>query len=376
MNRHESRILFIAERYPPSVGGQQIYNFHLQGQLTKHLSTFLITPPFYLKFNLHKIWFLPYAVMAGILMGRKHHITHVHISSARLAPVGVIISRFLKVTISASVHGLDVILSGKSFLYRWLTPYCLAQFEHIICNSPATLAQAVQIGLRRNICHVVHCGVDGAVHRRVFPTEIARLKLQEKLNVEFGKKTIITTVGRLVKRKGAGWFIENVMPRLPEDHIYLVLGANGPEHDRIRQLIAMKNLMQRVFILPDAPDDLRDLVYDASDLFVMPNIRVAGQREGFGLVILEAGMHNVPVVASAIEGVTAAVRHGITGLLVKATDAEAFVRAIRIVLKWDAGSDKIRSAVAATYGWDKTYGAIAAILGLPGPSDAKKQRAN
>lgn len=365
MKPHDARILFIAERFPPSLGGQQNYNFHLYQQFKANLPAFLMAPGMYLPLNLHKLWFFPYAIVAGILLGRKHRITHVHISSARLAPVGLLIARFLKAVLSASVHGLDVTLSGKSFFYGWVTPLCLKKYDHIICNSPATLARTVRIGLRPAICHMVPCGVDGTMHQRTLSCKAARTNLHRMLGIDFEGKKILLTVGRLVKRKGVAWFTGNVLPQLPEDHFYIVLGAGGPELSPLRQLIETKNLAQRVLVLQNATDDLRNLAYDAADLFVMPNIRLHGQQEGFGLVLLEAGMHNIPVVASAIEGIPAAVRDGITGLLVESETPEAFVRAIGTVLKWDAGTNKIRRAVTAIYGWDKTYGTIASILGLP-----------
>lgn len=374
MRRDNPRILFIAERFPPSLGGQQVYNYYLYQEFKAHLPVFLIAPGMYLPFNLHKLWFIPHAIAAGIRIGRKHRVTHVHLSSARLAPVGLFIARFLNVVLSASVHGLDVTLSGKSFFYRWLTPRCLKRFDYIICNSPATLEKTLRIGLRPSVCHMVPCGVDGIAHKRTLTRKEARMELRRVLGIDFGEKTILLTVGRLVKRKGVAWFTENVMPRLPADHLYVVLGGSGPELSPINQLIKTRKLAQSVFILPDAPETLRNLVYDAADLFVMPNIRTPGQQEGFGLVLLEAGMHDLPVVASAIEGIPAAVREGITGLLVETAAPDSFVKAIETVRNWDAGTRKIRQAVMAVYGWDKTYRAIASILGLPCESHMEKRR--
>ena len=45
---------------------------------------------------------------------------------------------------------------------------------------------------------------------------------------------LLTSVGRQVKRKGFAWFIEHVMPRLPE-HVHYWLGGDGPEGDAIHQ---------------------------------------------------------------------------------------------------------------------------------------------
>ena len=133
----------------------------------------------------------------------------------------------------------------------------------------------------------------------------------------------------------------------------------------IKRGIASENGSHRVFLYVNAPDALRGWVYDAADLFVMPNPKVKGELEGFGLVILEAGMHNIPVVASSVDGIPEAVLDGITGLLVPGADAQAFAKGIQSVLAWDTTPNKIQTAVETHYGWETLYRTIADIIGLP-----------
>jgi glycosyltransferase involved in cell wall biosynthesis len=66
-----------------------------------------------------------------------------------------------------------------------------------------------------------------------------------------------------------------------------------------------------------------------ADVFVMPNIRVDGDQEGFGIVLLEAGAYNLPVVASNLEGIKDAVLDGKTGRLVPERDADSYLEAIQ-----------------------------------------------
>lgn len=74
---------------------------------------------------------------------------------------------------------------------------------------------------------------------------------------------------------------------------------------------------------------LKDL-YNAADVFVMPNIPVDGDVEGFGLVALEAASCRTPVVAANIEGLRDAV-HPEIGELVEQKNPEQFVDAIESV---------------------------------------------
>jgi len=363
--RTDSAVLYIAERMPPSVGGQENYSVHICAQLRAHVPTRVIRPGFYWKLNLHKPWFLAAALVAALREGRRRPISHVHVSSARIAPLGVLVARLLGARASASVHGLDVTLTGKSPLYGRLTPYSLRRCHSILANSHATREQALSLGLDPERCHVVPCGVDAEQARRQLPRPEARRRLGRALGLDLGRGPLLLTVGRLIRRKGVAWFVRHVMPRLAPDSAYLVLGQQGPERGPVLQAVREGRLAGRVHLRLGAPDSLRDLAYDAADLFVMPNIPVPGHREGFGIVLLEAGAHGLPVVASRIEGIPDAVRPGETGLLAEAGDSSSFAAAIAAALEWRASPDAVRAAVRRHYSWERAYDGFARFLGLP-----------
>ena len=65
-----------------------------------------------------------------------------------------------------------------------------------------------------------------------------------------------------------------------------------------------------------------------SDLYVMPNITVSGDYEGFGLVSLEAAREGALVLASNIEGITSAIEHQKNGLLVESESPSAWIKVI------------------------------------------------
>ena len=117
-------------------------------------------------------------------------------------------------------------------------------------------------------------------------------------------------------------------------------------------------------MLQRANDSLRDLIYDAADLFVMPNIPIKGSWEGFGIVNIEAGMHDLPVVASGIEGIREAIIDGETGRLVKESDPASFLSAINELLSWDHESGVISGKVAAAYNLEASGERYAELLGL------------
>ena len=122
------------------------------------------------------------------------------------------------------------------------------------------------------------------------------------------------------------WF-----PLLDRDTIFLAIGE-GKERDNLQNLKRRSPMDDRI-ILPEkvAPELLRH-AYDAADVFVMPNIPVTGDMEGFGVVILEANEARKPVVASDLEGIRDVVCDGRNGYRIQPYDAHQFARGIGDIL--------------------------------------------
>ncbi len=98
------------------------------------------------------------------------------------------------------------------------------------------------------------------------------------------------------------------------------------------------------------PDRFRDILLNAADAFIMPNISIPDDVEGFGISALEAGACGLPVIASNIQGIRDAVLDGITGYLVEEGDVEGYISKIHSL---DFERAKIRSVVINMFNWDK-----------------------
>jgi phosphatidylinositol alpha-1,6-mannosyltransferase len=158
-------------------------------------------------------------------------------------------------------------------------------------------------------------------------------------------------VGRQVKRKGVIWFLESVMPRLDPDYIYIIAG-DGPELAAIRTRIRANKWGQRVFALGRVTGNVRKILFNTADIFVMPNITVPGDMEGFGIVVVEAGSCGLPVVASNTQGIRDAVVEGKTGYLVAEGDAEQFRD---MIFRMNLDRDAVRTYVNREFNWSKIY---------------------
>jgi phosphatidylinositol alpha-1,6-mannosyltransferase len=225
--------------------------------------------------------------------------------------------------------------------------------------SRATAAECLARGADPASVHVIPCGVDVSAFEPPRDRAAARRELLRALGESPetvpDDALLLVSVGRHQERKGFQWFAGEVMPRLPGDVHYLVTGE-GPMTPRIQAAIDRYGLGGRARLLGKVPEAMLRTLYRGGDLFVMPNIHVPGDIEGFGVVMLEAGMCGMPVLAADLEGISDVVREGENGHLVPSRDAAAFAGA---VLRY-RGDRALRAAAsraaarytARTYSWE------------------------
>ncbi len=154
------------------------------------------------------------------------------------------------------------------------------------------------------------------------------------------------------------YFLTEVMPRIlahRQDICYLIVGE-GPQRDLIETRITSLHLEDHVVLLGRVDDDTLRAAYHVTDLFVMPNIPVQNDIEGFGLVALEAAAAGRYVVASRLDGIPEAIVPGQNGTLLDPLDSEAFASTIVELLEDDeqrkALGANAREFVRSHYSWD------------------------
>ncbi len=260
------------------------------------------------------------------------------------------------VRLGAIAHGLDV--TDPNPLYQLAIRRLCGLLDVVMPVSRATGEELVARGLPRDRVKVVPNAVDlarfeGVALRRDVPGGSTIADAPRLPHDAF----LLVAVGRQVRRKGFAWFIEHVMPTLPERVVFWLAG-DGPERDAIDAAIARTGLETRVARLGKISEaDLVEL-YRRGQLFVMPNVVVPGDMEGFGIVMLEAGACGLPTLASDLEGIRDVIEEGVNGWLVPAEDADAFARRIRTLLDDPAGlhaaSQRTTNYVAATFQWNAT----------------------
>ncbi|GBC81684.1 Phosphatidyl-myo-inositol mannosyltransferase [bacterium HR10] len=177
----------------------------------------------------------------------------------------------------------------------------------------------------REKCVVIPFGIDVAR----FQLDQARRPQVEALRAQWGPR-IVLFVGRLVYYKGVEHLIA-AMPRIPAR---LLIIGRGPRERALRRRVRALGLEGRVVFLGEVAQDQLVAYYHACDVLVLPSIHAS---ETFGIVQLEAMASGKPVISTQLPtGVSWVNRHGVTGLLVPPSSADALAEAVNRVLDDEA----------------------------------------
>lgn len=309
------KILFITRKYPPSVGGMET----VSAAFYRSMQPMTVLLALAKRSQAHLLWWLPWVALKGIWLSRSVQV--IHLGDGVLAGLGVWLHWCTGKPVTVTIHGLDV--TYRKFGYQSYIHWALPKLQAITAVSPATAK------LLQDEFHLTAHVIPNAISVSDFP-----------LNQELGKNRCLLYVGRMVERKGCAWFIEQVLPQLPDVHLHVV--GTGKQLTRCQQLVETLALNDRVrFHGEISAADLRGH-YTAAQALVMPNIIIPGDMEGFGMVALEAGACGLPVLAANIEGMRAAVVDGSTGFLVESGNVAAWITAVQRILTTPFQAEQVR----------------------------------
>lgn len=348
------RVLFIARRFPPSVGGMERFAYDLSNSLSKKVEMKKLTwggsnkwlPLVLILFFFRASWIL--------LTDTDRQIKVIHMQDAVQAPIGWLLSKLFRRPFLVVAHGLDI--TYEKYMYPQLILPFVRQANAVISISTATQDEALKRGVDKQKARVITLGTtDDYGNPRPDKAELSR-----RIGIDLHGRQVLLTTGRLVKRKGVAWFIGNVLPAIRKQVpgvLYLVAG-DGAERGNIEAAVEASKMQGHVSLLGRVDDDVRALLYQSCDVFVMPNIVVPGDMEGFGIVAHEAASAGVPVVASDLEGIADALVNGKNGTLVQTRDTGAFTHEIVSLLKSSAShrieiGKRSRKYTLETYSWSK-----------------------
>ena len=178
---------------------------------------------------------------------------------------------------------------------------------------------------------------------------------------------IVLFAGRIQPLKGVTVAVDALAavraagdPGLADACLVVIGGPSGPhgrsELEDVRRRVTWHGVGDAVRLLPPQRHEKLSTYYRAADVCVVPS-----HSESFGLVALEAAACGVPVVASAVGGLTTLVDDGRTGFLVEGRDPSDYAKPLASILAdRDLATRLGRAAAerARSYTWQSAADAL------------------
>jgi len=248
------------------------------------------------------------------LKENKADIVHTHMYSSNIS--GVIAARLAHIPVIIShIHSTHEWKSWNRILMERLVErfrtgtIAVSQYVKNLYLQKTGLACENKIRVLHNIARFSQKSIG----------DKARLRRESGLPPEC---PVVGTVARLVPIKGVDIFIRaaaEVWGRR-QDVSFVIVGE-GKERRGLETMAEGLGLKRCLFFAGE-----RQNIADFYDLF---NIFVLSSRsEGFGIVILEAMHHDIPVIATAVGGVPEIVINDMTGILVPPESPQSLAEAI------------------------------------------------
>ncbi len=343
-----AQILIIADTFSPNRGGSEAYLKTLAEGLAQNRHTVKVFTP-------AVSGSVVQAAIAGVQIQRstvwfklQNWGAHSNPLVNRFSRLSIFPFLFMRLILS---HG-DIVIAGH-IIPAGVVGSALIRLRRFRALLVITYGEEITVYKRGMRMRKLMRSVLAAAHNVTVLTESSRAELEEvrsgtalktvvvppavssygkDLTIEnlplFGNPVLLT-LSRLVERKGIDTAILAVHLLTEEfPNLRYYIAGVGPFKTHLMKLVRGLGLDNHVIFLGSVQDV--DSLYAQCDFFCMPNRQMSdGEREGFGMVFLEAGLHGKPSIAGNSGGAVEAVLHGKTGLIVFPDDPAATAEAIR-----------------------------------------------
>lgn len=258
--------------------------------------------------NKGKCFFRGIARYIGLTIKREVKLAHLHMSergSCHRAIVLIFVSRLFRIPVIVHSHGSELESWYASIKRMQRKMFCLAMQR---CAAVVVLTP----GWKKYWGNIVG---DNKIH--VIPNCIPSRKHMDREYLDSGKLNI-AFLGYVGERKGTFELLRAA--KILKDRkidFCLRIGGNG-EIDRCRALIEQLKLQDDVIIYGWATGEKKEEILNLSDVLVLPSM-----YESFGIVLLEAMAHQLPVICGSNGYSKELISEGIDGYVAESGNAES-----------------------------------------------------
>jgi glycosyltransferase involved in cell wall biosynthesis len=242
-----------------------------------------------------------------------HHYPFPNMEYALLRNLALIKDKKLIITWHANIKNSRWSWIGK--YYDPMIKRLLDIASHIIVTSPQLLENSSMLGEYVDKVKVIPLSFEPFISSsdkpRLYPV---------------GRKFRLLFVGKLRAYKGVNFLIEAVK----DLDVELSIIGNGETKQELIDLVIKLDIVNKVTFFTELEDSEVEILYQKSDLFVLPSINEA---EAFGVVQLEAMSNGLPVINTKLNsGVPFVSLHNVSGLTVEPKNVKALSNAIDTII--------------------------------------------
>lgn len=242
----------------------------------------------------------------------------VHVSSAKaggVAGITIFIYRLARPLQAVfTVHGWtfnEIRPKWQVILIKLFSKITCLFYDKIICVSEYDYKSAVD----NNIAPIKKLAV---IHNGIKVDEykfLSRTESRKKFNLS-DSDFVIGTISEFTKNKGHAYLIEAAKNFPNTKFVIIGFGPQKNNYKKQKNVLLIENL-------PNAPQYLK-----AFDIFVLPSL-----KEGLPYVLLEAGLAEIPIIATNVGGVPEIIQNEKTGLLITPANPDELADAIKKLIE-------------------------------------------
>lgn len=246
-----------------------------------------------------------------------------HVNSSKAGSLGALAGRLCGIE--------KIIFTGHGWAWneeRALISKFLIKFIHWITILLSTETIAVADKIREQIEHMPFVSKKiRTIHNGINPIKFNdRHDARRDLSLGVREKIWIGAISELHKNKGLDYLIKAFSKIAEKNHdVALVIVGDGEEKISLMKLAEEIGMKERVYFLGFVQN--ASMYLKAFDVFTLTS-----RTEAFPYAILEAGLAQVPIVASNVGGIPEAIKNGESGILVERGDIESIKQSLAFLM--------------------------------------------
>lgn len=359
------KILQVANRFFPYIGGTENYVYNLSKELVKlgHKVTVICANEPKLKsetiegINVIRVNYLFKIANTNItpflaldILRQDFDIMHNYLPHPWSVDWASLIGRIKKKPMILTYNN-DIPEKGKYKVLTWIYNRIFLKFI-LKVSKVIIITQSNYINFSKFLIKfkskikIIPCGVD--------IEKIHSLNLQKKDNIK--RIFFLSVLDEYHRYKGLDYLLKSFVNVLKEiNDVVLVIGGEGALRKEYEKMAEDFGISKYVNFVGRIPRTEINRYFNECDVFVLPSI--SSEQEGFGIVALEAMACGKPVIATNIVGTSSQIERHQAGIVITPRNEEELRRALVKILENEKLMLEMGSAglklVEQNYSWQK-----------------------